>query len=138
MKALGIDFGEKRIGLALSDPAGRFAVPLGTFPRSNDRQAASQIAALAREHGVELLVLGEPVNMDGSSHASAERIARFRRRLTDRTGLEVVLSEETLTSVAAAEHLREAGVDPAKHPERIDAVAAQLLLQQALDRRAAT
>lgn len=137
MKALGIDFGDVRIGLAISDPAGSMALPLETFERRNDRQAASHIAALAREHGVELLVLGEPVNVDGSVHASAERIARFRRRLAERTGLEVVLAQETLTSYEAAERLREVGVDPARHPEHIDAVAAQILLQQALDRRTA-
>lgn len=135
MRALGIDFGERRIGLALSDPEGRLAVPLVTFDRRDDRRAARRIAAIAREEGAELLVLGEPRHLDGSRGDAAERVARFGRRLTAATGLPLEMVDEALTSVEAAERLRAAGVDPARDPGRIDAVAAQILLQEALDRR---
>jgi len=134
MRALGIDFGEKRIGLAVSDPEGRFALPLGTVLRRNDRQAVRRIEEVAREHGVERLVLGEPVGVPGAADEFAERVRRFGRRLAETTGLPVELVDESLTSVEAAERLREAGVDPRREPERIDAVAAQILLQEALDR----
>jgi len=136
MRSLGIDFGERRIGLAVSDPEGRMAVPLLTFERRDDRRAARKIAAIAREQGAVCLVLGEPRNLDGSRGEAAERVARFGRRLAEVSGLPLTLVEETLTSREAAARLREAGVDVRRHPEKVDAVAAQLLLEQALHERA--
>lgn len=133
MRALGIDFGEKRIGLAISDPAGRVAVPLDTLERRNDRSALRQIAEIARREGVERLVLGEPVGLDGQRGPAAERARRFGERLAEISGLPVRLVNEALTTVAAQERLREAGVDYRRDPSRIDAMAAQVLLQEALD-----
>ncbi len=135
MRALGIDFGERRIGLAICDPEGRLAVPLATFERTTDRQAAGKIAAIARAEGIELLVLGEPRNLDGRLGEAAERVDRFGRRLSKATGLPLERVDETLTSVTATERLREAGVDLRKNPGRVDAVAAQILLQELLDQR---
>ncbi|HEY0555663.1 MAG TPA: Holliday junction resolvase RuvX, partial [Thermoanaerobaculia bacterium] len=87
MRFLGIDFGEKRIGLAISDPAGRLAVPLTTLERRNDRSALRQIAEIVREEGVERLVLGEPVDLYGNRGAMAERARGFGARLAAMTGL---------------------------------------------------
>ena len=134
MRSLGIDFGEKRIGLAISDPAGRFALPLTTLERRNDRSALRQIAEIARQEGVGRLVLGEPVGMDGQRGENAERVRRFGQRLAELTGLPLELVNEALTTVEAQERLREAGMDPRKEPARIDALAAQILLQEVLDR----
>ena len=133
MRSLGIDFGEKRIGLAISDPEGRLAVPLTTLERRNDRSAVREIAEIARREGVERLVLGEPVGLDGQRGEAAERVRRFGNRLAGITGLPVRLINESLTTVEAQERLRAAGIDPRREPERIDAVAAQILLQEALD-----
>jgi putative pre-16S rRNA nuclease len=133
MRSLGIDFGEKRIGLAISDPAGRIAVPLTTLARRNDRSAARAIAEIARREEVGRLVLGEPVGLDGRRGEAAERVRRFGDRLAAASGLPVRLVGEALTTVAAQERLREAGVDFRKDPALIDAVAAQILLQEALD-----
>ncbi len=135
MRALGIDFGEKRIGLAISDPEGRLAVPFGTIERRNDRSAVRQIAEIARREEVGRLVVGEPVGLDGQRGEAAERVRRFGAKLAAVAGLPVEWVGEALTTVAAVERLREAGVDPRREPERIDAVAAQILLQEALDRR---
>jgi putative holliday junction resolvase len=132
MRTLGIDFGERRIGLAISDPEGRIALPLTTLERRNDRSAARAIAEIARREGVERLVLGEPVGLDGARGPAAERVRRFGRRLEEVSGLAVSFVGEALTSVEAAERLRAAGVDPRKEPGRIDAVAAQILLEEAL------
>lgn len=134
MRSLGIDFGEKRIGLAISDPAGRLAVPLATLERRNDRSALRQIAEIARREGVERLYLGEPVDLYGQRGAVAERVRRFGARLAEMTGLPLELVDEALTSVEAGRRLREAGIDARREPGRIDAVAAQILLQDALDR----
>jgi putative holliday junction resolvase len=138
MRALGIDFGEKRIGLAISDPEGRLAVPFGTIERRNDRSAVRQIAEIARREGVGRLVVGEPVGLDGQRGEAAERVRRFGAKLAGVAQLPVEWVGEALTTVAAVERLREAGVDPRREPERIDAVAAQILLQEALDRGART
>ena len=136
MRSLGIDFGEKRIGLAISDPGGRLAVPLTTLERRNDRSALRQIAEIARREGVERLVLGEPVDLYGNRGPVAERVRRFGERLAELTGLPVEWIDETLTSVEAARRLSQAGVDVRREPGRIDAMAAQILLQDALDRSA--
>ena len=137
MKLLGIDFGERRIGLAISDPEGRVAVPLTALERSSDRHAVARIAELARREGVGGLVVGEPLGLDGERGAAAERARRFAERLAAATGLPWEAVDEALTSVEAGARLREAGVDTRRHPGRVDAVAAQILLQEALDRRAA-
>ncbi len=131
MRALGIDFGERRIGLAISDPEGRYALPKGTLERQTDRRAVYAIAELARREEVEVLVLGEPRAPDGSEHEAGERIRRFGAKLERAARLPVVFVDETLTTVAAAERLGAAGHDAGRR----DAVAAQILLQEALDRR---
>lgn len=136
MRSLGIDFGEKRIGLAISDPGGRLAVPLTTLERRNDRSALRQIAEIARREGVGRLILGEPVDLYGNRGPVADRVRRFGERLAELTGLPVEWVDEALTSVEAARRLRQAGVDTRREPGRIDAVAAQILLQDALDRGA--
>lgn len=135
MRSLGIDYGTKRIGLALSDIEGRLAVPLRTLERKDDRSALREIARIARDEEVESFVVGEPLGLDGSRGEAAVRARRFAERLAEITGLPVEMVNESLTSVEAAERLRAAGVDPRRNPERLDAVAAQILLQEALDRR---
>ncbi|MFY9826408.1 MAG: Holliday junction resolvase RuvX, partial [Thermoanaerobaculia bacterium] len=96
LRTLGIDFGEKRIGLAISDPAGRVAVPLVTLERRNDRSAVRQIAEIAKSEGVGRLVLGEPVGLDGRRGEAAERVERFGRKLAEVTGLPLTRVDEAL------------------------------------------
>jgi putative Holliday junction resolvase len=135
MRALGIDFGEKRIGLAVSDPEGRLAVPLTTLARRDDRSAMAAIAEIARREGIGRLVLGEPLGTDGARGPAAARVRRFGERLAVATALPLTFVDEALTSVEAAARLRAAGTDPRRAPERIDSTAAQILLQEDLDRR---
>jgi putative Holliday junction resolvase len=136
LRALGIDFGERRIGLAISDPAGRLAVPLAPRERRSDRVAIAQIAEIAAREGVLRLVVGEPVSVDGSRGEAVERVRRFGDKLALRTGLPLTFIGEALTTVEAHARLREAGVDPRREPGRLDALAAQILLQEALDQAA--
>ena len=133
MKTLGVDFGERRIGLAISDPEGRWALPLATVERGNDHSAIQQIAEVARREAAERLVVGEPLRLDGTRGEAAERARAFAGKLARATGLPCSCVDEALTSRQASERLRRAGIDPRKHPERIDQVAAQILLQEALD-----
>jgi putative Holliday junction resolvase len=135
MRVLGIDFGERRIGIAISDPGGSFALPLTTLPRRDDASAVREIAALAREEGIGRIVVGEPLRADGSAGSAALRARGFAARLARETGLPVDTTDESLTSREADRKLAEAGVPPAKRAGKRDALAAQLLLQQALDGR---
>jgi len=133
-RLLAVDFGSKRIGLALSQ--GGLALPLLTLARRSDAEAVTAIAAVVREEGVTGLVVGEPRRLDGSAGDAARRVQAFARRLEAATGLPCALVDEALTSRAAEQRLRTAGVDPRKHPERVDQVAAQLLLEEVLAREA--
>ncbi|HVS14425.1 MAG TPA: Holliday junction resolvase RuvX [Thermoanaerobaculia bacterium] len=129
-RLLGIDFGERRIGLAVSTED--VVLPLRTLERRNDREAVETIVGVAREQSASRLVVGEPLRVDGTRGAAAERARSFAARLERRSGLPVSLHPETLTTVAARERLRDAGVDLRRFPERLDAVAAQVLLEDFL------
>lgn len=135
MRALGIDFGEKRIGIAISDSEGRWALPLTHLERRTDRSAAHAIAEIARREGVAVMVMGEPGDAAG---AAALRIRRFGERLARVARLPVVRLDESLTTVEAARRLAAAGLDEPRFTSdrdaRRDAVAAQIILQEALDR----
>lgn len=131
-RLLAVDFGSKRIGLALSQ--GSLALPLTTVARTSDAAAVAAIAEVVREEGVTGLVVGEPRRLDGTAGDAAERARAFARKLEAATGLRCELVDEALTSRAAEERLRAAGVDPRRHPERVDQVAAQLLLEEVLRR----
>ncbi|MEM1178670.1 MAG: Holliday junction resolvase RuvX [Acidobacteriota bacterium] len=139
MRALGIDFGERRIGLAITAVGGRLALPLDTFVRETDRRAVYRIAALVREEGITDIVLGEPRGLeDGLPGEAAERIRRFGAKLKKAAKRPIHYVDEALSTVEAAERLRDADLDRREHEERRDAVAAQILLQQALDDGALT
>ncbi len=135
VRTLAIDFGERRIGLAISDEEGRIAMPLETVARTSDAQAMQAIAAIADREHAQALVVGEPVNMDGSRGPAAARCRGFAGRLAAHTGLAVEMANETLTTVEALERLRAAGGDPRRDAARLDALAAQVLLEDVLTRR---
>jgi putative Holliday junction resolvase len=136
-RILGIDFGERRVGLAISDPEGRLALPLTTLVRKSDHHVIQQIVDIALQEGVEYLVVGEPLNLDGSRGPASARASSFARKLAEESDLPVEMTDETLTSVEAEERLRQAGIDPRRHPEKVDSTAAQILLQQYLNKPSA-
>ena len=136
MRYLGIDLGEKRVGVATGDSRFGVVVPHSTIRRTSDRQAIAEIEALAAESEAEVLVVGEPRRLDGTVGPAAERARAFARKLGEACGLPVRTVNEALTSVEAKRRLRAAGVDPRRHPERVDAVAAQILLEEELGREA--
>lgn len=136
MRTLAVDFGERRIGLAISDASGAMALPLVTLERSSDRAAIAAIKDLARERQIERIVVGDPRQSDGSRGDASLRAARFAGKLADATQLPCELVDETLTTREAAARLAAAGIDVARHPERLDSVAAQILLEEVLGRSA--
>jgi putative Holliday junction resolvase len=136
MRALGVDFGEKRIGLAVSDETGSLVVPVGAVFRKNDAQAAEAITLAAREREVEQIVVGHALLPDGTEGASGVRTRLFARRLAEVSGLPVQLHGEGLTTVAAEENLRDAGIPARRREGARDAEAAAVLLRDFLASRA--
>ncbi|MCL4533941.1 MAG: Holliday junction resolvase RuvX [Bacteroidetes bacterium] len=132
---MGLDPGERRTGVALSDAEGRLASPLLVLTHSSREKALAAIAELANRHKVQSIVVGLPKNMDGTEGPQAARARRLAQRLRERLGLEVVLVDERLSTFAAEEAL--AHLRPARRRERLDAAAAAIILQGYLDTLAA-
>ena len=135
-RVLALDFGKRRIGLALSDPLGITAQGLDTLERATIREDVAAVAALARAHDVALFLMGNPLHMSGAESRQAEYARDFSRRLTEATGIPVELHDERLTSVEAERVLRSSGISIAKRAQAIDRLAAVILLQSWLDARA--
>jgi putative holliday junction resolvase len=136
VRALGIDPGSKRIGLAISDRSGTIASPLKVLDRTGSRQHDdAQIARIVRDEDVEIVVVGLPVNMDGSHGASAKAAVADARRLATVVGVPVELHDERRTTVSADRSMREAGLDGVERRKRVDKVAAAIMLQSWLDSR---
>jgi len=133
-RALGIDLGEARIGLAISDELGMLAHPLETVRVRETPDVISHIVAIAARDSVNVIVVGLPRNMDGSYGPAAEKARAFAEKLRAKTSAEIKLWDERLTSVAAQKALHEVGLNTKKSRPILDQVAAQLILQGYLDR----
>lgn len=128
----GIDFGETRTGVAISDPLGSFAIPFRTLP--GGRQTLAPLVAAARQEGVAGVVLGLPKNMDGTLGPAAEKVQQFAEQLrASLPDIEIVLWDERMTTLEAQKRLHEAGKNTRSSRKIIDQVAAQILLQNYLD-----
>jgi len=137
VRALGIDFGERRIGLALSDPTGTLASPLETVHRrAGKRPPLSRLEEIARAHGVEALVVGLPLDLQGNENEWCAQVRAVGDELARRLELPVTYVDERLTSVRAERALRASDLPKHKREDkaRVDAAAAALILQAWLDR----
>lgn len=132
-RVLGLDLGDARIGVAISDPDRRLAVPIGTIQVGRPPGELRAIAELVRSHDVTAIVVGEPVSMDGSRGARATQAANVAEALRDVVTVPVLLQDERLSTVEAARSLRSAGVTGPDQRAAIDAAAAQVILQSWLD-----
>lgn len=135
MRYLGIDLGEKRIGLALSDEDAIIASPLGTVERTGDRAAVREIARIVAEREVGEIVLGLPLRLDGEEGPAAQVAKAFAERLRTEIGRPVHLWDERMTTVLAERAMIEGGARRGERREKRDRVAAALLLQSFLDAR---
>ncbi|MGD2123238.1 MAG: Holliday junction resolvase RuvX [Gemmatimonadota bacterium] len=136
MRVLGIDFGERRIGLAVSDPSGTLASPLPTLKRrAGKRPPLATLADLAEEHEVGAIVFGLPLTLEGVDSDWTRTVRKVAKSLGDRTGLPIHFMDERLTSVRAERAIRSLGLPKKKREEkeRVDAAAAVLILQAWLD-----
>jgi putative Holliday junction resolvase len=133
MRALGLDIGKRRIGVAVSDPLGLLARPVETVRAVSLNVDVARIAALAKELEAEMIVVGDPLHMSGEAGTMSSRAHKFGEVLRKATGLPVEYCDERLTSVEAERILRDQGVSPRKAREQIDAMAAAVILQSYLN-----
>ncbi|MCJ7490867.1 MAG: Holliday junction resolvase RuvX [Dehalococcoidia bacterium] len=132
---LGLDVGDRRIGLAISDPNGQVAVPLRTLHRTAQDGAVDAIAALVAEENVEAIVVGLPLRLDGSAGSQAESVQEFVRQLLPAVNVPVTLWDERLSTVQAEQLLRRDGPPSRKGKAERDSLAAAIILQGYLDSR---
>ena len=136
MRIMGLDLGDKKIGVALSDPLGWTAQGLEVIPsKGSTEDDIKKIQEVARQYGVERVVVGLPRNMDGSPGPRAKKAREFAGRLAKILDLPVDMWDERLTTVAAERILIEADLSRARRRQVVDKMAAVLILQSYLDSR---
>ncbi len=146
-RVLAIDFGTRRLGLAVSDPLGFTAQPLSSLERVNRNEDFRRLRKICREHEVKEIVVGYPLRLKGEEGESARRVAAFARRLHRELGLPVELEDERLTTFQAREILAQTGAlrkrqapavvrSAAADSPQVDSLAASLILRSYLDRKA--
>ncbi len=134
-KILAVDLGLVRTGLAVSDPMGLLASPVGTIMQRDREKLAAQVAQAALEQQAAEIVVGHPRNMDGTRGESARRAEEFAETLRKLTGLPVSLWDERMTTVSAIGVLNETNTRGKKRKAVVDTVAATIILQDYLDSR---
>jgi putative Holliday junction resolvase len=136
VRALGVDPGSKRIGLAVSDRSGTIASPLAVLQRSRSRQHdLHEIARVARQEECDVIVFGLPLNMDGSHGPAANAAVAEAARLATVAGVPVELHDERRTTASADRSMLDAGLNAIERRQRVDKVAAAIMLQSWLDAR---
>ena len=133
MRILGIDYGDARTGVAVSDALGWTAQPIGQFASWNEEKIIEVIGEKIEQFRAEKIVLGFPKNMNGSIGERGEKTKLFAERLKNSFGLEVVLWDERLTTVASHRILSECNVRGEKRKKQVDTLSAELILQGYLD-----
>ncbi len=133
MRILGLDVGDKRIGVAVSDPMGWTAQGLEVLMREDSGSDILRLKEIVKEYHVEAIVVGIPKNMDGTLGEQAEKVHEYIEALKEALGLPMIPWDERLSTVAAERSLLEADMSRAKRKRVIDKVAAVLILQGYLD-----
>ncbi|MFY9174556.1 MAG: Holliday junction resolvase RuvX [Peptococcia bacterium] len=133
MRIMGLDIGEKRIGIALSDPLGYTSQGLQTLERKDLQGDLQKIADLIKEWEVSKLVVGLPRNMNGTYGPATEKVKEFTSQLTELEPIEVIYWDERLTTVAAQKTLIQGDMSRKKRKQVVDKIAAVLILQGYLD-----
>ena len=135
-RLMGLDFGSKTVGVALSDPTGLIASLFEIVTREKEdklRRTLARIEEIIAEYNVKKIILGYPVNMDGSEGERVRKTEEFRDMLIRRTGLDVIFFDERLTTVEAHEIMSDANVKGIDRKKYVDKIAAALILQGYMD-----
>lgn len=133
MRILGIDYGDARIGLALSDPTETLASALPPLEAKSMRKSIDEVATIAKQNQVGLLVVGLPLNMNGSEGPQAAKVRAFAVNLEKVSSVPVVMKDERLTTVMVTRAFDETGVKKSKRLSLVDSASAQVILQNYLD-----
>lgn len=133
MRVLALDVGEKRIGVAISDLSQTLARSLEVIQRDSRQEGFATVARLIEEYEVEKVVVGYPRSLDGMAGAQAERVECYAADLAKTLTVPVLLWDERFSTVSAERLMKEAGLRGEKKQERVDAVAAAVILQDYLD-----
>ena len=133
-KLLGVDFGDVRTGLAVSDPSRLIASGIGYISPGGIDKTVEAVAESAEQNKVSAVIVGLPVNMDGSQGSRAQRCEKFARMLKERLGIPVAVFDERMTTMTAARYLNETNTRGKKRKTVIDTLSAQIILQNCLDR----
>ncbi len=133
MRVLGVDHGEKRIGLAVSDPTGTLARPLSVINHVSRAVDAAQVAAIAAEQQAECIVVGQSFDEEGRPNAAGRAAERFAEALKDQTAAPIVLWDESMSTADAREFQIQMGVPRKKRAGHLDDAAAATILQSYLD-----
>lgn len=136
-KYLGVDYGDKRTGLADCDVAGMIATGIGTISEGGMRNTAVKVAAIARERGVKKIVIGLPKNMDGTEGERADVIRAFAQLLRAECDIPIDFYDERMTTMIAHRFLSDSGTYGKKRKGVVDTLSAQIILQNYLDRERA-
>jgi len=132
-RLLALDVGDRRVGVAVSDPSGRLARPLTIIVRRSKREDFAKIARLVEEQSATGLVVGYPLNMDDTVGPQARRVQRYADALRQALSLPVILWDERLSSAEAADRLRAAAGSRRRRRMYLDDAAAAVILQEYLD-----
>ncbi|NIQ81251.1 MAG: Holliday junction resolvase RuvX [Anaerolineae bacterium] len=130
---MALDIGDRRIGVAVSDPSKTLATSLQVVRRRSDEADVSAIASLVEEYDVEKIIVGHPLQMDGTAGEQARRVEAYAERLREAVRVPIILRDEGFSTVRAREMMIEAGTKQKDRRTRIDAVAAAVILQDYLD-----
>ena len=133
MKTMGIDFGLARIGIALSDDTKFLATPFETYKRKGEEQDLNHLVEIIKTKNVDEIVCGLPMNMAGVEQEIAIKTREFMANLQTKYAINIVFEDERLSSLMAEEMLKETEKDWKKRKEKLDAVAASIILQDYLD-----
>ena len=136
-KYLGVDYGDKRTGLAECDMSGFLASGIGTISEGGMRKTAIRVAKEASDRGCKKIIIGLPKNMDGSEGPRADVIKAFRDLLADLTEIPIDFYDERMTTMVAYRFLGETGTYGKKRKETVDTLSAQIILQNYIDRERA-
>lgn len=137
MAILGLDYGEKRIGVALANGEGLLAIPMTIIERTGEKADLDKVLTLAEGYGVELIIVGLPLSLDGTIGKQAEEVLAFIRTLSQHIKIPVDTWDERFSTVAAESLFLDAGMKREKRRERRDAMAAAIILQGYLDSKKA-
>jgi putative Holliday junction resolvase len=133
-RILGIDYGTKRIGLAVSDPMQILATPYKTLPNTNQKKVLSELVNIIQEKDVSAIIVGMPYHMNGRSGDKVNRVRKFIKHLNDMVNIQIITWDERWSTTSAHKSLLERQKSPSKERHIIDQIAASFILQNFLDR----